>query len=180
MLNLMFTMIVAALSDSRNNATLSHDKQPLWPSGRDCKVTTCPSPSWNALRTVFIIVVATARILCHHCPSKLQAESSSRPAPPTLAAAKGRDRRVCRLPWKHFKTCMPCASAQRGSYNVSEWWKRWKQLCPLYLGTLQSGTSHIEHTHVIFLPYWLCVLSRIWMISSTTPDATVLFWRRQR
>ena len=140
-------MIIAAISDFTDNATVFHDKRLLL----DLLTATV------MLLQVLCRVAMRSRLLSSLsfpllgfratvASSVLPAESSWSCPPPALglAAAIGRDGSDCRLPWERSDTCMPCASAQQGSNNVSDWWKRWKQLCPLYLGTLQSGTSHVE------------------------------------
>lgn len=155
-------MIIAAISDFTDNATVFHDKRLLL----DLLTATV------MLLQVLCRVAMRSRLLSSLslpllgfratvASSVLPAELSWSCPPPTLglAAAIGRDGSDCRLPWERFDTCMPCASAQQGSNNVSDWWKRWKQLCPLYLGTLQSGTSHVEQTQVVFRPCRLCFCS---------------------
>ena len=94
-------MIIAAISDFTDNATVFRDKRLL------LDLLTGTVMLLHVLRRVAtrsglfssLSLPLLGFLRATIAPSVLPAESSSScPAPPTLAAAKGRDGRVCRLP----------------------------------------------------------------------------------
>ena len=148
MLNLIATMSMAANSEFTDNTTFYYIKR-------------------------VGLVHLSGMVIVQHVQQQLAGRSgllssSSSPlkfpgiGPPTVLADKSvvrRDDAARRLPCERTDAFMLYASAQHRSNNVSASWNRRKQLCPLNLGLLQRGTSHVEHIHVVLLP------RRVWCLS---------------